>query len=349
MDRSQNRRHLIIVAILVAISTVIVAVFLSSVQLFQPPASTQAGPIDALFSAQLIIIAFLFSLIVIFMLYSVFVFRRRAGEDGDGVHFHGNTRLEITWTIIPLITVLVLGFFGARGLAEVTAVGPDPLEVEVIAQQFAFRFNYPEQDIKNSTELVLPVNKPVLLHITAIDVIHDFWVPEFRVKQDAVPGLVRDLSITPNEIGEYQVRCDELCGILHHDMRSPVRVVSQDDFNSWADQKIAEAQAGPELSELATQGEALAASTGCIACHNVSGEPGGIGPTWQGLFGSQVELADGTLVTADEDYIHSSIVNPNDQIHAGYPPGVMPQTYDQQLSDEEITAIVEYIKALGGQ
>ncbi|MFN2168269.1 MAG: cytochrome c oxidase subunit II [Anaerolineae bacterium] len=344
-----NRRHLIIVGALTLIVTVIVALLLRNVQLFQPPASTQAGPIDALMAAELLIIAFLFALIVVFMIYSVVVFRRKPGEDGDGVHFHGNTKLEITWTIIPLVVVLVLGFFAAQGLADVTRAADNELKVEVIAQQFAFRFNYPDQGIENSTELVLPVDQPLHLYITAVDVIHDFWVPEFRVKQDAVPGLVRELRLTPNKLGEYKVRCDELCGILHHQMLANVRVVEQSVFDSWVNGKVAEAAAGPQLSEAAQRGQELTVSTGCTACHNVTGEAGGIGPTWKGVFGHETELADGSTVTADEAYIKNSILNPNAQVVAGYPSNVMPQTYADQLTDEQINDIVEYIKSLGSE
>jgi len=344
-----NRRHLIIVGALTLIVTVIVALLLRNVQLFQPPASTQAGPIDALMAAELLIIAFLFALIVVFMIYSVVVFRRKPGEDGDGVHFHGNTKLEITWTIIPLVVVLVLGFFAAQGLADVTRAADNELKVEVIAQQFAFRFNYPDQGIENSTELVLPVDQPLHLYITAVDVIHDFWVPEFRVKQDAVPGLVRELRLTPNKLGEYKVRCDELCGILHHQMLANVRVVEQSEFDSWVNGKVAEAAAGPQLSEAAQRGQELTVSTGCTACHNVTGEAGGIGPTWKGVFGHETELADGSTVTADEAYIKNSILNPNAQVVAGYPSNVMPQTYADQLTDEQINDIVEYIKSLGSE
>lgn len=349
MDKSQNRRHLIIVSVLVAIVSVAVAVLLLNMQMFQPAASTQAGPIDSLMNAMLAVIAVLFALIVVFMVYSVIVFRRKPGDDGDGAHIHGNTRLEIVWTVLPLITVLIFGTLGARGLAEVTAAQPDELEIDVTALRYAWQFDYPDAGIENATEMVVPVNQPLLLKITSIDVIHDFWVPEFRVKQDAVPGLIRELRITPDKIGDYKVRCDELCGILHHAMLADVRVVSQEDFEAWTAEQVATAEAGPQLSEVAQRGQELSVSSGCIACHNVTGEAGGIGPSWQGLFGTERQFADGGSAVADEDYLYSSIVNPNGQVVSGYAPGVMPQIYGDQLTDEQINDIIQYIKALGAE
>lgn len=346
MDRSKNIRHLIVVSVLVIISTALVLLLLENSSLVPDPASTQAGPIDWLMAWHVRVIAFLFSLIVVFMLYSLVVFRRRKGDDGDGAHFEGNTKLEIIWTVIPLITVLVFAYFGARSLNEVTAAAPEALEVDVTAQRYAWFFDYPELGIKNSPEMIVPVDRPLVLNITSIDVIHNFWVPEFRVKQDAVPGLIRELRIKPNVIGEYMIRCDELCGVLHHAMLATVRVVEPAEFDAWVAEQVAAAAAGPQLSEAAQRGQELTVNNGCTACHNVSGEPGGIGPTWKGLFGSEVQLADGGSVTADEDYIRSSIVNPNDQIHTGYPPGVMPQNYTDLFSEDQINDIVEYIRAL---
>jgi cytochrome c oxidase subunit 2 len=345
---------LIFASVLVVIVSAIVAVALLNMQMFQPAASTQAGPIDQLFNAMLVVIAVLFALIVVFMVYSVIAFRRRADDDGDGVHFHGNTRLEIAWTVLPLITVLIFGTWGAQALAEITAVEPDALEIEVVAQRYAWQFNYPEQGVKPPiNQAVVPVDQPVVFKITSIDVIHDFWVPEFRVKQDAVPGLIRELRITPNRVGEYKVRCDELCGILHHDMLANIRVAEQNEFDTWVSElqseAAAQAEAEAQLGEAAARGAELSVSIGCTACHNITGEEGGIGPTWKGLFDSEVPLADGSSVAADDDYILSSIINPNGQLHAGYPQGVMPQNYGDQLSEEQLADIVEYIKSLGGE
>lgn len=348
MDRRDNRKHLIIIALLVAITTAVVILLLENSSLMPTAASRQAQPVDWLFGWHLRVIGFLFSLIVVFVLYSVIVFRRRPGETGEGAYFHGNTRLEIIWTILPLITVLLFATLGARGLAQATAAEKDELVVEVTALQFDWWFTYPQYNVVNSQELVLPVNRPVYFKITSKDVIHSFWVPEFRIKQDAVPGLITDLHIRPLEVGEYKLRCSEVCGVLHYAMVADVRVVDQAAFDAWvAEQAAAGAEAVPaELSELARKGAELAASLGCTACHNVTGQEGGLGPTWKGLFGAIVELTDGTTTVADEAYLRRAILEPNAQVVAGYPSNVMPQTYKDQLTEEQLKALVAYIESL---
>ncbi|MEA3334749.1 MAG: cytochrome c oxidase subunit II [Chloroflexota bacterium] len=357
MDRSQNRKHLIIVSVLIAIATVTVIILFENIQMFQPAASAQAASVDSLFRVQMWVIGFLFALIIVFMLYSIVVFRRRDGDDGDGAYIHGNTKLEIVWTVIPLITVLVFAFFSARALAKVTGEAPNELEVDVIAQQFSWRFNYPELGIENSPVLMLPKDRPVVLHLTSIDVIHDFWVPEFRVKQDAVPGLISDLRIRPTKVGTFKVRCDELCGILHHAMLADIQVTEPSDFDSWTSEQIAEIEAANAMA--ATGGEAVVrgkdiaenALPNCVGCHNVTGESTGIGPSWKGLFGMERQFADGTSMMADENYLRKSILEPGLQVVDTCPlgpciPGVMPQTYGESLSEQDINDLIEYIKSL---
>ncbi len=353
MDKAQNRRHLIIVSVLVVITTAIVLWILGNTKLLPVQASAEAVRIDGLFQWHIRAIAFLFSLIMVFVIYSLVVFRRRAGDDGDGVHFHGNTRLEIFWTVIPLIVVLIFGFMGSRALTEITSAKDNELVVEVTGLQFDWWFSYPDYGIERSQELVLPAGRTIHLRITSNDVIHSFWVPEFRVKQDAVPGRWTDLRITPSQPGDYLVRCAELCGTLHYDMRAPVIVVEPDEFDAWVAGEtaaIAEAAAGLEsLGDAAIRGSELATSAGCVACHNIDGAEGSVGPTWRGLFGSERTFADGSTSVAGENYIHNSILNPNSQVVSGYVGNIMPQTYADQLTEEEITDLIAYIKSLGSE
>jgi cytochrome c oxidase subunit 2 len=226
-------KHIIIAAVLVAIVTALVTFGLQNAQLLLPVASEQGVLVDALFGLHVRVIAFLFSLIVVFTLYSVVVFRRKAGDTGDAAHIHGNATLEIVWTVIPLIMVLYFGFLGARQLGQISAAEPDELVVEVTSQQFAWRFDYPGYSVPSSPELYLPRGRQVLLRLKAVDVIHSFWVPEFRVKQDAVPGMTTTLRIKPTQVGEYKVRCAELCGTGHYAMETPVKVVEPADFEAW--------------------------------------------------------------------------------------------------------------------
>ena len=350
-------KHIIIVAVLVAIVTALVILGLSSIQLLPTIASAEGALIDNLFELQVIIIAFLFSLIVVFVLYSVVVFRRKPGEVEEGPNIRGNTKLEVVWTVVPLITVLSLGVIGARQLRVISTPAPDELVVDVIASSFAWRFDYPDEGI-SSPVLNVPQGRQIAFRITSVDtdVIHSFWVPEFRVKQDAVPGQVNTLRITPTHVGQYKVRCAELCGVGHAYMLAEVNVMEPADFEAWlATQtpppEAADAEAGTEVtgSEVtgAELGAQIAQSQGCIGCHSSDGSQL-VGPTWQGLFGTEEVLEDGSSVLVDEEYVRNSILEPAAQITEGFP-NVMPATYKDTLTEEEIDALVEYIKSLGEQ
>ena len=180
-------RHLVIAGLLVVLVTALLIFGLGQVRLLPIAASLQAAPIDAMFQLEFRVIAFLFALIVVFMVYSILVFRRKKGDTTDARHIEGNTRLEVTWTIIPLITVLAFSVLGSRSLAETLAIGDNVMEINVIGSQWSWRFEYPSLGIVTN-ELRLPVGKQALFHLQSTDVIHSFWVPEFRVKQDALPG-----------------------------------------------------------------------------------------------------------------------------------------------------------------
>jgi cytochrome c oxidase subunit 2 len=253
----------------------------------------------------------------------------------------GNSRLEVIWTLAPLATVLFFAYLGGQSLAQTMRADPKALNVKVIGQQWSWRFEYPDTGIV-SNEMVLPVNKQVLLALSSNDVIHSFWVPEFRVKQDALPGgdaFVRNLRITPTLLGNYKVRCAELCGLQHSYMEAPVRVLSEQDFEAWVTEQTGASNDPVE------RGKKVATQFGCAACHSVDGSKL-VGPTWKGLYGSQVTLSDGSTVTADDAYLHESIVSPNAKIVQGFAPGVMPQNFGSQLSDKQIADVIEYIKSL---
>ena len=325
-----NGRHLAIVAVLVVIGSVVTYYLLTAIYKLPTAASRQAGPIDTMFNAHFLAISILFALIVVFILYSVVAFRRQPGDEEDGAHFHGNTALEIIWTIIPLVTVIAFGIWAAFVLRVVTAEGPDELAIEVTGRQWSWVFSYPDYaDVGSTTELVLPVDRQVRLEMQSDDVIHSFWVPEFRVKQDLLPGQMTVLRITPNLLGDYKVRCAEMCGFDHANMIANIRVVSQDEFDQWvAEQSVSIAN----LSQV-ERGEQWATDFGCVACHSTDGTSMA-GPTWQGILGSEVSLEGGGSVTIDEDYLRRSILEPSAQIVAGYQ-NIMPATFEQQFADKE--------------
>lgn len=334
-------KHYLAVAFLVIVVTALLILGLNQAHLLPVQASTQAEPIDWMFDIEFKVIAFLFSLIVVFMLYSIVVFRRKRGDISDAVHMEGNTKLEVTWTVAPLITVLVFAYLGGQTLGDTLRADPRALEIDVIGQQWSWRFEYPQYGIVSST-LYMPANKQAILHMRSEDVIHSFWVPEFRVKQDALPGgeeFIRDLRVTPKLEGEYKVRCAELCGLNHATMESPVKVVSEADFQAWV------AQESSISADPVVRGQKLAQNNGCLACHSIDGSKI-VGPTWKGIFGKQEKMTDGTGVTVDEAYLRESILDPNKLIVEGFSPNLMPATYASTLTLEQIADIIAYIMSL---
>jgi cytochrome c oxidase subunit 2 len=332
----KNGRHLIAVAVLVAIGAVITYFVLTAIYQLPTAASEEAGQIDRMFNVNFMLISALFSLVVVFMLYSFVVFRRRPGDQEDGAHFEGNTPLEIAWTIIPLVIVIALGIWGTFVLSDITSAESDEMVVNVTGRQWSWVFAYPShEEVGNTEVMVLPVDQPIRLEMESVDVLHSFWVPEFRVKQDLVPGRTTILRFTPTEEGSYKVRCAEICGLQHSLMEAEVRVVSQDEFNQWvSDQSVSLANLAPE-----ERGAKWAANLGCVGCHSVDGSPL-VGPTWLGLVGRQESLADGSTVTVDEAYITESILHPADKVVAGFQP-LMQATYGEQFAAEEARLLEE--------
>lgn len=332
-------KHFIIIALLIIASTFAIHGGLISIGLLPVQASAQAVSIDQLFGIYTWAIAFVFSLIVVILLYSLVVFRRKKGETGEGTRIGSSSTLEVTWTVIPLIAVLFLAFLGARSLGETRRIDPSALVVKVIAEQWNWQFQYPDY-LFSSKDLYLPVGKQVDLQMTSLDVIHSFYVPEFRLKQDVLPGRTVDLRITPTRIGHYTVSCAQLCGAHHTDMTANVVVVSQADFLAWTKQEIAAAPKDPVLI-----GQQLASLYGCAVCHSTDGSKK-VGPSWLHLYNSSVTLSDGTKVTADVKYLTNSIENPNLQIVSGFSPNVMPETFAQALNQSQIQDLIAYIESL---
>lgn len=236
--QSTNTRHFIYVGIGVVVVSVVLYLLLLGALPLPAVASEQAITIDWLFQAHMMLLAFLFALVMVFMVYAVAVFRRRKGEDGDGEHFEGNTPLEIAWTVIPLLLVLIFGYIGVVTLNEVTHARDNELQVDVQGSQWTWLFTYPDTGVVTD-ELVLPVDQPALMMLRSSDVLHSFWVPEFRVKQDVVPGQDQELRFTPTLEGEYDLVCAEMCGLNHYAMVKPVRIVSQAEYTAWMGEQMA--------------------------------------------------------------------------------------------------------------
>ncbi len=329
-------KHYIAVTVLVILATLGLRGVLFLLYRLPKSASAQAVPIDTMFNVHFWLIAFLFSLIMVFMLYSVVIFRRKEGDNEPGRHVHGHTGLEIVWTVIPILVVIGFGIWGVSVLNALTAEQPDEMTINVYGQQWYWEFEYPEQEGAKSRDLlVLPVNQNILLDMESRDVLHSFWIPEFRVKQDLVPQTTTYLRITPTEEGEYTLRCAEICGFDHSRMLADVRVVNQSEFDAWIQERLDV----PVYAELTPEerGELWYTEMGCNSCHNLTGEPGLAGPTWQGIYGREEELNDGTTITVDDAYIRESIMDPNAKIVAGFAdPSLMAgQGFETRIPERE--------------
>ena len=330
--------HFAIVILLIAVFTGVIY-FLISNYLFKLPisATTEGTRIDDLFAGHYLVISFLFSLVMTFLFYSAVIFRRKPGDQGDGEYMHGNTPLEIAWTVAPLGLVLVFAVWGTGLLNDLVSDEnyPDPIVIQVIGKKWAWSYKYPEELGGYETNtLYLIKDRPVKLEMEALDVIHAFWVPEFRVKQDLLPGRKTYLRFTPNvETGEtpFKVMCAEICGTSHSYMLSDVHVVGdQAAFTEALDRATALPQ------DPLARGQLWYETYGCNTCHSLDGTLDNYaGPTWFKLFGNVRKMSDGTEIIGDEAYIRNAIYAPNSQIVEGYAPGVMPQNFQQQFEEKQ--------------
>lgn len=315
-----------------------------------------------------------FVAITLFMAYAVLRFRHQKGR--RAAYEPENKKLEwwlIGLTSLGIVIMLIPGLFV---WADFVNVPKNALTLEAVGQQWQWSFRFPGKDGvlgRSDTRLVsvenpfglfpgnpfgqddvlvqgnqvhIPLGKPIKVLLRSKDVLHDFYVPHFRVKMDAVPGLVTGLWFTPTQTGTYEIACAEYCGVGHHTMRGLVVVEDEATFHSWLNTQptfvqTASAAQGGSGDALVDQGRKLAQAQGCLACHSVDGSPGA-GPSWKGLYGKSETLADGATVTVDDGYLKESIVSPGAKVVKGYA-AVMPP---YSLSDDEVKALIAYARDL---
>jgi cytochrome c oxidase subunit 2 len=295
--------------------------------------STEAVKVDDVYWFVTIICIAIFALVAGVSVYSVWKFRAAPDDEDDGSPIHGHTGLEVVWTAVPAALVTAISIYSGIVLVQVEKIPADHRVIDVTAQQFAWSFTYPEAKI-TSGQLALPINQPVELKLSAKDVIHSFWVPEWRMKKDAVPGIETDVIVTPTKLGTYTVICTELCGLGHATMRAKALVLTQEDFDKWLlDQKEAAAAAG------SVQGKTLFTQQ-CGTCHALAdaGTTAEVGPN-----------LDEALKGKSADFIRESIVNPNAEIAPGFQPNVMPSTFGESLSQQQLDSLVEYLLQTAGK
>lgn len=303
-----------------------------------PPArSTLAAETDALFHFINVTSIILLVGITFAILYFAWKYRRKSDDDVTPVITHNN-KLEITWSVIPLIMVMIVFGWGFSGYMNLVTPPDDAYEIRVEGASWNWRFFY-DNGAVSVGELNVPVNRPIKLIMSSTDVIHSFYVPDFRVKRDVLPNRYSSIWFEATETGESHIFCTEYCGTQHSNMDGTVNVMSQDEFDIWLEAGNAVDESVPP----AERGEALVSQNGCNACHSVDGSSG-VGPSFAGLWGSERTFQNAEPVVADENYIRESILESNAKVLEGYDP-VMP-AYQGVINDQQISDIIEYIKTL---
>lgn len=295
-------------------------------------ASSTAGNVDALFIFLLIVSGLMTLLVFSAIVYFAARYRHRKGVLAEQVE--GSVPLELTWSIIPLGVFMVIFAWGAVVYFKSRTPPRDATEVYVVAKQWMWKLEHAEGQ-REINELHVPVGRDVKLIMTSQDVIHSFFVPAFRMKQDVLPGRYTVIWFRATKAGTYHLFCAQYCGTQHSGMIGSIIVMEPAQYEAW--------MSGGSNGPLSVSGEKIFAELGCATCHRMDSQ--GRGPNLQGVFGKPVQLEDGRIVTADENYIRESILDPGAKVVKGFKP-VMP-TFQGLVSEEQVNALVAYVKSLG--
>ncbi len=297
-----------------------------------PKASNSASEIDATFTYILVIEIILLTLVTSAMVFFVVRYNRKRKQNPENIE--GSMFLEIVWTVIPTLLVLVMFYIGWKSFDIIRRVPKEVMTIKVTARQWSWLFSY--ENGKQSSTLNVPMGKPVKMLITSADVLHSFYIPAFRIKEDCVPQMETYMWFTAEEEGSYDIFCTEYCGLGHSGMLSRVIVMPEKEFAAWY------SGAAPVSGK--PDGQKVLEEKGCLGCHTTDGAKK-IGPTFKGLYGSRVTvITNGTerVITADKEYIERSITEPGADIVKGYP-NIMPKL---PMTHDEVEAIVEYLEKL---
>jgi cytochrome c oxidase subunit 2 len=308
----------------------------SHIPLFPDAASSFAQEVDALYAIWALISIFFSVLIAALVLYFMVRYRRRT-PDEVGLPERPALWLEVGWSVVPLLIALAMAAWGAKLFLHMHLPPPNSVEYWVTGKQWMWKIQHPE-GVREINSFHVPMGTPVKLTMTSEDVIHSFYVPAFRVKQDVLPGRYTSMWFTPTKPGVYHLFCAEYCGVEHSKMGGTVTVMTPEDYQTWLSGGVMSAQS------ITASGEQLFHSLACVTCHEAA--PGRVqrGPSLAGVFGTQVALDSGSTVTADENYIRESILTPQAKVVAGYP-RIMP-TYASQVGEEQVAQLVAYVKSL---
>lgn len=297
--------------------------------------SNLAGAVDKAFIF-IFTISFIFTIaIVALMIYILIHFSRKKNKNPQ--QFSGNTKLEIIWTVLPLIIVLMMFYYGWVGFAPMRQVPADAMPVKVIGKMWSWDFDYGNGKV--SKELVLPYQKDVKLNLVSIDVNHSFFIPAFRVKEDVIPGYNNYMWFRPIMKGTFDIYCAEYCGLAHSAMLAKVVILDSLEFKKW----LADLKVTGNLPD--HPGLAVIKANACNTCHSLDGSKV-IGPSFKGLYGRKTVVvtdAGEKEIEATDEYIKKSIVDPNVDIVKGFNKGLM-QSYKDKITAEEMDKIVDYFK-----
>jgi cytochrome c oxidase subunit 2 len=307
-------------------------------QLFLPhQSSIKAGVIDDLFMFILWLNIIFFVLIAAGVVLFAIQYRRRSNQQKTA-HIEHNTALELSWTVIPLLLCLVVFFWGFNDYMQANVAPDDSMEVQVTAKKWLWTFEQPDGS-RNIGKLYVPVNRPVRLIMHSEDVLHAFYVPEFRIKADVLPNRYTEVWFQATRPGTYTVPCTEYCGKGHSEMLAAVEVKTQAEYEDILENGPPE-ERGKPLNEL---GALVYVNLGCSTCHSVDGTAGQ-GPSWKGIFGQQHKMAAGESMLVDENYIRESILEPQKHIVQGY--GAIMPSYQGAIRTRQLDAVIAYIKTL---
>lgn len=301
-----------------------------------PPGSSVAAEVDSIFYFIFWVALFFFFLIVSLMAAFVLRYRRREGA-GPRPSAEHSLALELTWSVIPAIILVFTFHIGFKSFMNLNTPPANAYEILVTGQKWAWLFTYSNGYVDEN--LHAPQGRPVVLVMTSEDVIHSLFIPDFRVKNDAVPGRYSKVWFAAKDAGEHDIYCAEYCGTGHSTMHARVIVHRRGEFEKW----LEDASNFLDRMTPAEGGERIFRARGCAQCHSVDGRPG-IGPSLKNVFGAAQPLKDGGSAVADENYLRESIMEPMAKVVAGYDP-VMP-TFKGRLKDREITALIEFMKTL---
>lgn len=304
-------------------------------------ASNLASKVDGLLWFVTIVSLIFFILISFLLIYFAIKYRRRR-EDEETPYITGNQTLELIWTVIPSILLLVIFVYGFVVYKDLRTPPKEAIEINVTAKQWLWQFEYYNGQT-TLNELYVQQNRPVKLLMRSDDVIHSFFVPDFRVKMDILGGRYTYVWFTPTKVGRFQLFCAEYCGTGHSQMLGKVVVLSPEAYDTWEKGTEVQVEEGVAALPSAERGEKIYKQSGCAACHSIDGTPG-VGPTFKGAFGRKEILQDGKEITVDENYVHQSLLEPQTQMVKGFQP-VMP-SFKGILSENDIASIIAYLKTL---